>query len=334
METTYDSTFLNSLFTSDDFEFIKYLDSDNELFDEMLNKQQSYRNLIVRLINILNNDSFREDSKDLLIESQHIFEIINNNISSLQQNREISKSTSKKIMDLLIKIETDGNNINQEKYVDEINTLKNSVSNYMAKSDEIKKAIVSNDSEIHSFFQKGNVQRYLEDSSSYSFDNKDKSIKKEQLPKEWDKENVIINDVEENSNVLIVSETTKKVYLPYSKKEVLEYLEKYPNQYSSFKDVVEQEFIYPLDFYLKHTVISRFRETYALIRDREAKSAIEAFKMSMDMMFHYDLNPAVIAACKSQEQLENYLDCLKTKNLNNFKDFEIKFEIAPLSVKN
>ena len=53
----------------------------------------------------------------------------------------------------------------------------------------------------------------------------------------------------------------------------------------------------------------------------------------MDMMFHYDLNPTIIAACKSQDQLENYLECLKNKNLSDFKDFEIKFEIVPLKVK-
>ena len=54
----------------------------------------------------------------------------------------------------------------------------------------------------------------------------------------------------------------------------------------------------------------------------------------MDMMFNYNLNPAIIAACKSQDQLEHYLNCLDGNTLNDFKDFEIKFEVAPLKVKN
>ena len=52
----------------------------------------------------------------------------------------------------------------------------------------------------------------------------------------------------------------------------------------------------------------------------------------MDMMFNYNLNPAIIAGCKSRNQLENYLDCLKNNKLSNFNDFEIKFEVAPMKI--
>ena len=50
----------------------------------------------------------------------------------------------------------------------------------------------------------------------------------------------------------------------------------------------------------------------------------------MEVMFNYDLNPVIIAACKSQEQLEHYLKCLEEKDLTKFNDFEIKFEVTPL----
>ena len=53
----------------------------------------------------------------------------------------------------------------------------------------------------------------------------------------------------------------------------------------------------------------------------------------MDMMFNYNLNPAIIAACKSQSQLEHYLECVSNQHLDEFKDFEIRFEVAPLKVK-
>jgi hypothetical protein len=135
-----------------------------------------------------------------------------------------------------------------------------------------------------------------------------------------------------NNNVLIVSEKEKSVFLPYSEKEVLEYLEQYPDQYKSFDDVVMKEFIFPIDAYLGHSAIARFRESYSLIRDKEAKSVFDALKYAFNMMVRHDLHPAIIAACKSQNQLENYLDCLNRKKLYEFKDFEIKFEVAPMSV--
>ena len=136
--------------------------------------------------------------------------------------------------------------------------------------------------------------------------------------------------MKEENDTLLVSERERKVYLPYSKKEVVEYLEQYPDQYRSFVDVVRQEFIFPIDFYLKHPAIARFRETYSLIRDRESKSIVEAFKLAMDTMFKYDLNPAIIAACKSEDQLEKYLDCLSKKKTNEFTDFKIQFDVTPL----
>ena len=48
------------------------------------------------------------------------------------------------------------------------------------------------------------------------------------------------------------------------------------------------------------------------------------------MMFYNKLNPAIIAACKTQEQLSNYIDCLENDKLNDFTDFEIRFEVNPL----
>ena len=72
---------------------------------------------------------------------------------------------------------------------------------------------------------------------------------------------------------------------------------------------------------------SRFREAYSLCRDREAKPIFESLKYGMDMMFNRRLNPAIIAACKTQEQLSNYLTCLEKNDLKSFTDFEIKFEM-------
>lgn len=133
-----------------------------------------------------------------------------------------------------------------------------------------------------------------------------------------------------DNHILIVSGRLNKVFLPYTKSEILSFLEQYPDEYSSVEDVINKEFILPLDYYMHHPITARFREAYSLIRDREAKNAIEAFSYAMNLMFRYDLNPTIIAACKTQQQLENYISCLEKNILNEFKDFEIRFEITPM----
>lgn len=330
MNTVYDKTFLTSFFTPDEFEFMQHLSDDNYQLDKMFKKQQLYRDSIVQLINILNSDTVSAEEKQSLAQAQQISEIINGNISALQLNMEESDIINKKIMNLLIKIESDSD-ISESKYIDEITNLKKEISNYIDKSEQIKNSITSNNNTIYTFFNKDIVQKYIKGISFTDDENSSKSLTKRFSSNLFELKDDDIK-ITENNYCLIISETSRRVFLPYTQKEILKYLEKYPDQYESFEDVVQQEFIYPIDYYLKHSVVSRFRETYSLIRDREAKSVLEAFKMAIDMMFHYDLNPAIIAACKSQEQLENYLDCLKAQNLNNFNDFEIRFEIAPLKV--
>ena len=114
-----------------------------------------------------------------------------------------------------------------------------------------------------------------------------------------------------------------------SQSNLNDYLKYYPDTYSSVEDVIKKEFTFPRKYYIKHSVLARFRETYALIRDREAKSISEAIKYAFELMFRYEINPAIIAACKTQEDLEDYLNCLENNKLNDFKRFQIKFEINP-----
>lgn len=47
-------------------------------------------------------------------------------------------------------------------------------------------------------------------------------------------------------------------------------------------------------------------------------------------MHKNNLSPFIIAACKTQEQLENYINLLEQNKLNEFKDYEIRFELNPL----
>ena len=207
------------------------------------------------------------------------------------------------------------------------------ISDYSNSCIGIKTQISNNDLSLNSFFSNKKFKDIFDRISNrhsdiYTSENKDLPNKTIEIPI-----NIPNNDDTEdvyNNNILRISEKENKVYLPYSNKEIKSYLVQFPEDYNCAEDVIQKEFIFPLNYYINHPVLSRFRESYSLIRDREAKSIMEAIKYSMNLMFTYELNPTIIAACKTQEQLENYLACLESNQLDDFKDFEIKFEISPL----
>lgn len=296
--------------------------------DELISKETDTRDTIVNFINKLNdsiikNPNLNNDFSLLLSKAQDIFEKINENIKMVHELKVYSNQVSDKITDLLIKVEANPNN--KESYIGQIQELKNIINDFSTNNEEMKSKLLLNDIKINAFLQEGIVKKYLSDFNvEVEISTPNKLVEQNSI-------NTVNEDIEEN-NTLLISEKSNRVVLPYSKKEILLYLEQYPDEYRSAKDVINKEFIFPLDYYIKHPVVARFRESYSLIRDRESKSIIDAFKFAVDIMFNYDLNPAIIAACKTQDQLENYLSCLERKKLDEFTDFEIKFEISPLSI--
>ena len=61
------------------------------------------------------------------------------------------------------------------------------------------------------------------------------------------------------------------------------------------------------------------------------KSVIESFKKAVEVMFDTRINPTIIAACKTEEQINNYIYCLERNDLESFKDFKIVFDMAPMN---
>lgn len=138
-----------------------------------------------------------------------------------------------------------------------------------------------------------------------------------------------VSTVEDN-DTLLISEKQGKIFLPYTVNDLEQYLEEYPDEYKSLSDVVNQEYIVSIDKY-KNQSISRFKEMYCLMRDVEMKSVIESFKRAVEIMFNTKVNPTIIAACKTEEQVNNYLHCVERNDLNSFKDFKIVFDVAPIN---
>lgn len=146
-----------------------------------------------------------------------------------------------------------------------------------------------------------------------------------------DFDNILQFDPNAN-NVLLISERSKTVFLPYHYEDVTKIYNANRKKYSSEEDVIDKLYTIPLSRF-KSLSFARFREAYKLIRNREKGSFSQALDLALELMFKSNLHPAIIAACRNLEELDFYLDCLEENNLKDFNAFEIKFEYAP-TVKN
>lgn len=342
--------FLDSLFTQKDFYFLNSLDDEINLIQTQIDKQEKIRDIIVDAINSfesslknLNKDNISPVS-NLLEEVEKSFVLVNFNIRSLYSLKQTLTDINSGIVNLLVTIESDSSN--KQSYMPKIESLKNSIANYSESCTSIKDKIANNDLILNSFLSSPRFKKIFnsEVNLDMDFSTDKENIKNLNIDKQEDSKDAFSISTNENNvtnqknfslenfnnKILRISEKENRVYLPYTSTEVSSYLLHFPDDYHSPSDVIKKEFILPLDYYIKHPVLSRFRETYSLIRDREGKSILEAIKYSMNLMFTYELSPTIIAACKTQEQLENYINCLQNNKLDNFSDFEIKFEINPL----
>ena len=133
-------------------------------------------------------------------------------------------------------------------------------------------------------------------------------------------------------NTLIISEMKGKVFLPYTTSLLEEKLKNNSSEYSNIEDIIEKEYTLSFDMF-KNLAVARFREAFNLIRKKEKGSIKEAFDLGMELLFNYNLHPAIIAACKNLDELDIYLDYLENNETDKFDCFKIIFDIAPVVVK-
>ena len=70
------------------------------------------------------------------------------------------------------------------------------------------------------------------------------------------------------------------------------------------------------------------------MRERENATFSEALDVAIEVTFKYNLNPAIITACKNLEELDTYMDCLEENKLDNFKFFKVEYEVPPVKIVN
>ena len=131
-------------------------------------------------------------------------------------------------------------------------------------------------------------------------------------------------------NTLIISETRGKVFLPYYIQDIKN-LSNENN--SSIEEIIEKDYSIPISSY-KSLAISRFREAFNLARRKEKKSLKYSFDLATELLFNYNLHPAIISACRNLDELDIYLDCLDSGETDKFSCFNIVFEIPPVIYKN
>ena len=166
------------------------------------------------------------------------------------------------------------------------------------------------------------------------FKKSNKKAKHTEIYQNADDINKVKIDIEPHDyNTLIISEKEQKAYLPFFYSDIKKIYENTNNKYATMQDVIDNLYILPLDNF-SNSSISRFRESFNLIRNKEKGSILKALDLSLELMFKYELNPIIIAACRNLDELDIYLDCLDSDKLQDFKCFDIKFEVMPKIVKN
>ncbi len=133
-------------------------------------------------------------------------------------------------------------------------------------------------------------------------------------------------------NTLVISEIRNQVILPYNLENIKLYFNNHLGEFESIEDLIKKNYTFPLSHF-KPASIARFREAYNLIKNKEKGSRFNALSLAFELLVNYNLHPAIIAACKSIDELDIYLACLEENNLESFKKFNIKYEIPPATNK-
>ena len=307
---------------------IFYIESENYLKNqynniiEELNEQEKRENKKIEIIldfldkfnDYLENDNNEKNTKSYI----RMLEAL----KKLSDNLRINKVNINNLKTFL-------NNLFSESF-DITDEFKNKINEYNNLAIECKKNISESSDQFENF-----ITEYIK---NMTFSNVEQSVDKiddntnnintesnEDIQEKSIKEST--QDLKDN-RVLLISETQKKVFLPYNTEDLEKILQK-KKKYNSIQEVIDNEYTIPISKY-KNPTLSRFKEAYKLMKNKEDFSVLESLDLAFEVTFNNSLNPAIITACKSLNELDLYLDCLETNSLDKFEPFEIKYEVLPL----
>lgn len=324
LENTKD---LRMFFSEENLIFLKNMNEELSKIEMLLEKNQNKEEKYSLFLTALTTKDFSNTNKEYFLDVKNIYDILEKNTALLKNLKSTLSTLSTKLLALVL---SDSTSTTPEL----VNEINNNLNHYIELSDEMKTDFIQNNLSVNTFTSYHSTRLLLTTFDMDLGENLDESINLISPNSTTSQINTSYSDmVGTNENkVLIISEKENKVYLPYKKTELKAYLSQYPTSYYSYKNVIEKEFILPLNYFMNNPSMARFRETYSLYRDREATSVIEALKKALSLAFKSELNPAVIAACKTKKQLNNFILCLDENKLNDFSDFEIIYDVKPQKI--
>lgn len=324
LENTKD---LKMFFSEENLIFLKNMNEELSKIEMLLEKNQNKEEKYSLFLTALTTKDFSNTNKEYFLDVKNIYDILEKNTALLKNLKSTLSALSTKLLALVL---SDSTSTTPEL----VNEINNSLNHYIELLDEMKTDFIQNNLSVNTFTSYHSTRLLLTTFDMDLGENLDESINLISPNSTTSQINTSYSDmVGTNENkVLIISEKENKVYLPYKKTELKAYLSQYPTSYYSYKNVIEKEFILPLNYFMNNPSMARFRETYSLYRDREATSVIEALKKALSLAFKSELNPAVIAACKTKKQLNNFILCLDENKLNDFSDFEIIYDVKPQKI--
>jgi len=277
------------------------LKAKNELRKQLVSYMDKITTAVNNIINPVDISFIHKCLEDL----KSNFEKLDSNILSL-----------KSLITLLNSFKEDINNVDIEKYNSKCNIISNDYLN-------INIAVYEY---IDSFMPYISF-RFPEIQSSNNNDIISESKTDESQDKDYKKDSC--TNLQENT--LIISEKTGKVTLPFTIFEIKDILKKDSSNFNSIQDVIDKNYTIPLEVY-KNAPLARFKEAFKLIKYKEKGSLKNAFDLGFELFFNYNLNPAIITACKNLDELDIYLSYLEDAKISDFKCFNIVYEYSPLVI--
>ena len=299
----------------------KLIDLEITSLNSFLDVQKGFSTQILTFLkgfigNVEVNSIFSDKINKYISDSSKYLTKINSNISLYNSLLEMCNSIKSHLL--------------SDDYVKEIEE-------YNKQLEKSSTTILKNNAEIETFIFS---TTYLDISEYISSDNTTPNIKTDTPIIKTDeevKEDTKIS-VEDSASlgltedVLKISEIDGVVTLPYKIADLKKIMKENPGLCSTYSDVILAKYTIPLKNY-KFSAISRFKEAYKLVREKEHGKRREALSLATELFANYNLHPAVITACKNLNELDVYLSCLEFDELNDFHFFKVVYEGLPVIVK-
>lgn len=292
----------------------------NNEINKQLNIQETTLKILLECLKNIDECIQKNEDLEIINKMIQLLKELKTNLEKLRDNI----SNLKKLKNILEVLSFDFSNDSIDQKIEEYNKL----------AIECKNNIKENIPEISNF-----ILKYIKETSfSYNIEKtkeliiNENAINNNVIKNENQTENntIINKDKEEriiDNDTLTISEIKNKVFLPYSVSDLNEKLKENEN-YRNLQEIIDNEYTIPLDKY-KNSIIARFKETYNLMRKKENASITDSLDLALELSFNNLLNPAIITACKNLDELDIYLDCLSSNELDKFNIFKIKYEIYP-----